>query len=457
MTEHTHESPVGLERRNLISGAGIAATAAMFALSRSARASGSLPPSNCHTIIVYLRGGADGLSIVHTPNDPFYTNARPDLGLPAAPTDGVRQLDTNFSLSGAAQQLFIPYRDHDLAFVHACGSPEYQTLSHFVAQDYSETGVQIGSPGFGDGKGWWGRYNSESSDGLRILEGHAHGNILPLSMRGGPATLPIPNVEEFQLNGTPESLDLRNGVLRCVYEEADDPAMSAGLNSLDTVDALSGLPWNSSAYGSHPFGIQLARASVMLRNMSAPPRGIAIDFPGSWDDHTELGPNLADKVADPTADTMYKRVEDLSQALRAFRDEMKAEAPNVDYTLFVMTEFGRRVQQNGALGTDHGRGGLMMVMGNRDINGKKVYTRTPVIPPSGSNPGAPSMPGWSGLELQCEVQSGSDPQNPTHNLIPTTHWWDVLGEHLNKRCGVPTSMLSDVFDYTVKPLGVFAG
>jgi uncharacterized protein (DUF1501 family) len=46
-------------------------------------------------------------------------------------------------------------------------------------------------------------------------------------------------------------------------------------------------------------------------------------------------------------------------------------------TVVVMTEFGRRVAENSAFGTDHGRGGAMFVIGGGTQGGNKVHADWP--------------------------------------------------------------------------------
>ena len=46
-------------------------------------------------------------------------------------------------------------------------------------------------------------------------------------------------------------------------------------------------------------------------------------------------------------------------------------------TVVVMTEFGRRVAENSSFGTDHGRGGSMLVMGGAELG--NVLGEMPVI------------------------------------------------------------------------------
>jgi uncharacterized protein (DUF1501 family) len=85
-------------------------------------------------------------------------------------------------------------------------------------------------------------------------------------------------------------------------------------------------------------------------------------------------------------------------------------------TVVVMSEFGRRLEENGGLGTDHGRAGPMFLIGGGVIGGK-VYAN------------------WPGLE---------DHQlDPTGDLVVTTDYRAVLGNVLESRMG--NRSLTDVF------------
>ena len=64
---------------------------------------------------------------------------------------------------------------------------------------------------------------------------------------------------------------------------------------------------------------------------------------------------------------MLKHVAD---CLLAFREDLGQRNDKV--MVLVMSEFGRTVHENGSNGTDHGRGGFMLAMGNM-INGGRFY------------------------------------------------------------------------------------
>ena len=77
-------------------------------------------------------------------------------------------------------------------------------------------------------------------------------------------------------------------------------------------------------------------------------------------------------------------------------------------TVVTMSEFGRRVAENGSGGTDHGHANVMLLMGG-DVAGKKVHGDWPTLAPDKlAGPG---------------------------DLAMTTDYRDVLSEVLNKRLG----------------------
>jgi uncharacterized protein (DUF1501 family) len=64
----------------------------------------------------------------------------------------------------------------------------------------------------------------------------------------------------------------------------------------------------------------------------------------------------------------------LAKGLAAFGRDLGPDLQTT--TVVVMTEFGRRVEENSAFGTDHGRGSAMFVLGG-GVNGGKVHGKWP--------------------------------------------------------------------------------
>jgi uncharacterized protein (DUF1501 family) len=109
-----------------------------------------------------------------------------------------------------------------------------------------------------------------------------------------------------------------------------------------------------------------------------------------------------------------KWCESLSRNLTAFYNDIYVYDKKV--TIVVMSEFGRRLKPNKNGGTDHGHGGLMMVLGG-NVNGGNIYGK------------------WPGLANE-QLDNGVD-------LAVTTDYRTVLAEILQKRNLV--NSVSDIF------------
>ena len=88
---------------------------------------------------------------------------------------------------------------------------------------------------------------------------------------------------------------------------------------------------------------------------------VAIDLEG-WDSHF-------------TQKTLIEPLmRQLAAGLGAFAQDLGARLATV--SVVVMTEFGRRVQENSSFGTDHGRGSVMFVLGG-GVKGGQLAGRWP--------------------------------------------------------------------------------
>ncbi|NJN79890.1 MAG: DUF1501 domain-containing protein [Anaerolineales bacterium] len=101
---------------------------------------------------------------------------------------------------------------------------------------------------------------------------------------------------------------------------------------------------------------------------------------------------------------MPNLMKDLAEGLAAFHADMQDHQNQL--TTVTMSEFGRRASENGSLGTDHGHGSMMMVLGG-NVDGGKIHGEWP-----GMGDGQLMGPG---------------------DLAVTTDYRDVLSEVLTKR------------------------
>ena len=298
-------------------------------------------------VVVFLRGGADGLTLVPPVGNREYYKVRPTLSVPE---DELLKLgEANCGLNPAFSGLHQIYRDGGLTVVPAVGSND-DTRSHFYAQDLMEHGGQIAG-------GWLGRF-------LRYREGSppsalsaiALGKAMPEVLRGAPAATVMESMDTFALgsgSGSTAVLQKELGALYGLEENILGPAARDTLEALERVEKLRRedlAPMNGAEYGDNAFSRGLRQTARLVR-AKVGLEAVSLDLDG-WDSH----------FAQETLITPL--MTRLSDGLAAFHRDLGGLMENV--TVVVMTEFGRRVAENSSFGTDHGRGGTMLVMGGSE-------------------------------------------------------------------------------------------
>jgi len=405
-----------LNRRDFLrfSGFAAAALAAPAWLPRVAFAQGA---GNRDILIsIFLRGGADGLSLCVPHGDDGYYSARPSESIPrpGAGEGKAIDLDGFFGLPPAMQSLYPVYEAGDLAIVHACGLTN-SSRSHFDAQLFMETGDT------GDtlaSSGWLGRHllNTGPLDPDAVLRAIAVSPSLQRTLAGGPATLPVPDPGAFSFGGDDDRLP----ILQALYAETAEPLRSASANTFRTLAALEAIdydnytPAGGAAYPNHEFGAGMRSVAALIKaNIGV--EAFAIDL-GGWDTHADQGARNGG---------MARQMRALAESLAAFHTDLIQSATR-NVVITVMSEFGRNVKENASQGTDHGYGGAMLVLGG-NINGGKVYGNWPGLAPG---------------------QLFED-----QDLDITTDYRNVLAEILQKRAS--TGSLAAVFPgLSPQPLGL---
>ena len=416
-----------LSRRQFVVGASAAVAAASFPawLPRVVLAQ-DFSSTRDIIVSVFLRGGADGLSLC----TPFfegnnYYGARPTIAIPAPDSMSANRmtaLDDRFGFGPAMAGLLPAYRAGNLLVTHATGVT-VANRSHFDMQRF----IEVGKPNDPNLiTGWLGRHLTavpplRTSAPLRAL-GLSAG--LPQALYGAPRALPIPDPTNFGISGSAASSSARAEWLTGDYSLTIDPLRSAALDVsntlklLRTIDFTGYRPANAAAYPNSGFGRSL-RSTAALIKADVGIEAVQVDI-GGWDTHQNQDP------ANP-AGSMYRTMQDFSNAIGAFWADVMQGATNHRVTLVAISEFGRNVRENGSAGTDHGRAGAMFVMGNA-IAGGRVLTVD-----------------WPGLARE-QLESGQD-------LRVTLDHRDVLAEIVSKRLGNPN--LATVFpDYRPTMRGV---
>ncbi len=307
-------------------------------------------PGDNRLVVLLLRGGMDGLSLVQPLEDPSLEALRPDLALTLG--DGLMDLDVAFGLHPAARPLLSLWQARELAFVHATASPyRSATPQHFEAQDMLEAGEARGStlP-----TGWLNRALSSipragarKADNLDGLQG-----LLLTGPNDGMVTshpqIPPLGVDEIAL-------------LAQLYRS--DPGFQEALR--DVRPAQQTDDWVAGVMG------------MVAERLSADARLASLSLPG-FDTHADQAVLL------PTP------ISQLSTAIVALRSAL-APAVWASTVVLAITEFGRTVAQNAGGGTDHGTASVALVAGGT-IAGGRILGNWPGLSPDQLYAGRDLMP-----------------------------------------------------------------
>lgn len=303
-------------------------------------------------VVIFLRGGADGLNMVAPLQDDGYYNARPRI---AITRNAALPLDGFYGLNPLLKELLPAYQDGALAIIHAAGS-EDNTRSHFEAQDLMEHGGLVGG-------GWLGRFLRARGTGTAgPLAAVAVGKAVPESLRGAPATV-FQSLDDFSLGADPQPL--LNALSR-LYGGEKDRLGDAGRYTLEAAHRIATLratlyqPANGARYGTDGFAQGLLQIARLIKGRVGL-EAASLDLNG-WDSH--FGQST---IMDPLMGRLAK-------GLGAFYQDLGKEMEST--TVVIMTEFGRRLAENSAFGTDHGRGSVMFVLGG-GIRGGRMLGKWP--------------------------------------------------------------------------------
>lgn len=411
---HDDASRTRLSRRGLLSSSATLAAASL--LSGQASASSRRGSGRPVLVQVFMRLGMDGLTTVVPWADGSLYNLRPTLAVPPpGSASGALDLDGFFGLAPSAAPLLTPWSDGRLAIVHACGSDD-TTRSHFEAferMEFADTAGIITS-------GWITRYlNATAASATGSLRAIGATTILPLSLRGAPRTLPVPDFENFSFPGTVVSAPQRLAAISDTYGRVAAPVGPAALDTIASfglggIDFAGYTPENGAQYPNTPFGARMRSVAALIKG-DIGVEAFSVDILG-WDLHANLG---------PISGMMARLIDELTRTLEAFYLDLLAYAD--DYVLVAMSEFGRHVRENSSNGVDHGHGNAMFVMGGH-VNGGQVIAD------------------WPGLTID-DLDNG--------DLAITIDYRDILGEILRERMGLAN--LSTIFPlHTFQTYGVTA-
>ena len=314
-------------------------------------------------VVVQLSGGNDGLNTLVPYSQQAYYNARPTLALNKS---DVLQLNGEVALHPNMTALQSLYNDNHVAIVQGAGYPN-PNRSHYE----SMTIWQTASPDESMSTGWLGRY----LDGARAVDSSI--NAVNLDALLSPAVIgqkeramAIESLQTFKIaplargqsqvpdEATIKALDSIQCSSCQEYNNLVNAMMEAGLDAMTASDIVQQAASNyqtSVNYPKNDFSNRLKLAAQVVAS-SLKPTIVYLQI-GGFDTHANQ------------KNTQANLLKTVSDGVAAFYQDMDSKGKADDTLIMTFSEFGRRVNENGSLGTDHGTAEPMFLIGGRVSGG----------------------------------------------------------------------------------------
>jgi uncharacterized protein (DUF1501 family) len=301
-------------------------------------------------VVLELSGGNDGLNTIVPYADAAYYRARPNLGIRE---QAVIKVSDGFGFHPSMVGFERLYKDGVMAVVHGCGY-EHPSFSHFSSMNFWHTGV----PNAGEPLGWLGRLADGRYDPATHNTIVNIGTSQSLAVRSGRhSPLVFDDPSRFRRDGTDaekKALDVISH-LRTTSNATLDFLGATARNASDSSDFVrqAAATYKTPVdYGiGNAFGGGLQRVAALIA-ARMPTRLYYVVYQGNaFDTHVQQA-DLHSRLLMYTAD-----------AVRAFMEDITRIGRADDVAIMMFTEFGRRVEENGSLGTDHGTATPMFLFG----------------------------------------------------------------------------------------------
>ncbi len=306
-------------------------------------------------VVIFLRGGLDGLNMIVPYQDPWYYQLRKNIAIaPPGKNNGAIDLDGFFGLHPRAQALKPLFDSQDALALHAVGYSQ-NTRSHFAEQDVWETGL-IGNTIYSDG---WLNRHLMTSQGHGPVRAIALSDNLPRILQGEASAYAIRGLQDLTVptlqNGNDMAAALENAYADfSKKEEAENLLSQAGENTLEILKILNKVaeqPYTAKAsYPQTPLANKLSEAARLIK-ADIGVEVVEVDY-GGWDTHRNQG-NAGGPYGNLT--------QGLAEAIASFTQDLGDKLKDV--LVLTLSDFGRTARQNGSGGTDHGWGNCMFMVG----------------------------------------------------------------------------------------------
>ncbi len=303
-------------------------------------------------ILIRLEGGNDGLNtIVPVYDYDVYANLRPTIRLPE---NTLYNLSPDFGLPDFMTDLQNMWGKGAMKVVHGVGYDD-SSLSHFRGSDIWASTVENEI----EDTGWFGRYFEDLYPDYIVnppsipaaVQIGSVGNLIFEGTENNYAfSVANPNqLENIAENGTLHNMiDLPD----CTYGEKLQFMRGTTNTTFTYAGAIHGAysaSTNGVEYLDERLGRQLAIVARMIKgNLGTKVYMVTI---GGFDTHANQKENHT------------RILNDLSNSVKTFFDDLEITGHDEDVLAMTISEFGRRPDENGSNGTDHGAAAPLLLFG----------------------------------------------------------------------------------------------
>jgi uncharacterized protein (DUF1501 family) len=328
-------------------------------LGRSARAAGGGKSNERILVVVQLLGGNDGLNTVVPHGIDGYNRGRRTLRIASSQVQKVTPEIGLHPAMGGMSKLLEKGR---LNIVQGVGYPN-PDRSHFRSMEIWEA-ARMENDAKALETGWLGRAldqkGREPGDDPPAM--HVGGRTLPQALRSLKTEVPaLESLESYKLLLTGSDLERKAertalNEVAAAERKADDPLLGfIRQTTLSAYESSSRLEQVAPKAGNGPkypnFG--LSRRLELVAQMIKAGFGTRIFYTSldGFDTHAnQLGTHAA-------------LLTEMSDSIAAFHDDLSAAGLADRVVVMTFSEFGRRVQENASLGTDHGAAAPVFLVG----------------------------------------------------------------------------------------------
>lgn len=307
-------------------------------------------------VSIFLDGGVDALSLLAPTGHQRYYDLRPSLSI--GPETGVAfSEDPSLRWHPAAEGLRRLHEEGKVTVMPAIGY-DSPNQSHFTSRHFWEVG-ELDPNGT---TGWMGRYLDLVGSGSNPLQGLSlSGTLSPaLATRTNPVAA-VDGITDYSLWSwvdEPVSDEMFRSFKRLGGFRSDSPALEQSRRAIASTNSvretLGGFGEFTSPveYPDAHLGRQLSGLAALL-GAGMPLHCVSVDADGAYDTHSDQVTEFETGIR-LTCDSVL-----------AFQRDLEARGLQDRVLIEMWSEFGRRPEENGSSGTDHGAAGVAFVIGSK--------------------------------------------------------------------------------------------